>query len=160
MPSRTSNERLRPGKVEVTLFKPFDDAERVQIVIEGVPCARIRWIELLFTRMTEGRMSDIVDERQCLRQIRIESQRGGHGASDLRHFQRMREAIAKMIGEARGENLSLRLEPAESAGMDDAVAVARVVIAVGMRDFRVAPSPRIAHVHCIGSELHYAQFSV
>jgi hypothetical protein len=29
-----------------------------------------------------------------------------------------------------------------------------------MRSFRVAPATRMAHVHCIGSELHYRQFSV
>ena len=45
-----------------------------------------------------------------------------------------------MIGEARGENLRLCFQPAESAGMDDAVAVARIVIAIGMRGFRVTPA--------------------
>jgi len=65
-----------------------------------------------------------------------------------------------MIREARGENLCLRLEPAESAGMDDAVAIPCVVIAIRMRSLRVPPAPRMAHVHCIGSELHYRQFSV
>src|ERR1700722_20783198 len=110
--------------------------------------------------MTEGRMPDIVDQGQRLREIRIEPQRTGNCASDLRNFQRVRETMAKMIGEAGGENLRLRLEPPESAGMDDAVAIARVVIAIGMRRLRVAPPPRVAHVQCVRSELHYAQFSV
>ena len=65
-----------------------------------------------------------------------------------------------MIGETRGENLRLCLKPAESAGMDDAIAVARVIIAIRMRSLRVAPAPRLADVHCIGSKMHYRQFSV
>src|ERR1700735_896126 len=72
----------------------------------------------------------------------------------------MREAIAKMIGEARGKNLRLGLEPAESAGMDDAIAIAREVGAIRVRCFRVAPAPRMAQVHCERSELHCCQFSV
>jgi hypothetical protein len=44
--------------------------------------------------------------------------------------------------------------------MDDAIAIAREVVAIGVRCFRVAPAPRMAHVHCVRSELHCCQFSV
>ena len=77
-----------------------------------------------------------------------------HGPRDLRDFQRMRQPVAKMIGEAHGEDLRLRFQPAESARMDHAVAVARVVVAVGMLRLRITPPPRRPHVHSIGIQRH------
>ena len=77
-------------------------------------------------------MTDVVNQRERLGEIGIQVQRAGHGAGDLRDFECVRQPVAKMIGEARGENLRLRFESAESARMDYAIAVARVIVAVGM----------------------------
>ena len=82
-----------------------------------------------------------MNERKRLREIRVKAQRVGHGARDLRDLERVRKPVAEMVGIARRENLRLRFEPAESAGMNYAVAVARKIGAVGMRSFMVsAPS--------------------
>ena len=124
---------IQAGKIEIALLELLDDAQRVQIVIEALAVLAHALVELLFAGVAEGRMADVVDQRQRLGKIRIQTQRAGNGASDLRDFQSVRQAIAKMIGKAGGENLRLRFQPAESARMDDAVAVARVVVAVGMR---------------------------
>src|SRR6202040_2229178 len=101
--------KIQARMVEVTLFELLNDAKCMQIVVEPAAMLAHSLVELLFTGMTEGRMPDIADQGQRLREIRIEPQRTGNCASDLRNFQRVREAIAKMMGEAGGENLRLRL---------------------------------------------------
>ena len=93
-------------------------------------------IELVFTGMAKRRMADVVHQRERFGEIGIQLERPGHGARNLRHFKRVRQAIAEMIGKARGEDLRLRFEAAESARMDDAVAVARVIVAIGMLRLR------------------------
>jgi hypothetical protein len=50
----------------------------------------------------------------------------------------VREAIAKVIGKARGEDLRFGFQAAKSPGMNDAVAVARKLTAIGVRRFREA----------------------
>ena len=60
-------------------------------------------------------MADVVNEREGFGEIGIDPQRARHRARDLRHFQRVRQPVAKMVGEAHGENLGLRLETPERA---------------------------------------------
>lgn len=47
-----------------------------------------------------------------------------------------------MIGKAGGEDLRFIFKAAESAGVDDAVAIALEFVAVGMRKFGITPSAR------------------
>jgi hypothetical protein len=63
------------------------------------------------------------------------------------------QAIAEVVGVAAGENLGLRLQTPESAGMNDAVAVALKVVAVGMRRFGMAASAGIFYADGVGGEL-------
>src|SRR5208282_876603 len=55
-----------------------------------------------------------------------------------------------MVGEARRENLCLRFQATEGAGMDDAVAVARVFATVSMRGFQKTPAAGRSGLHCPG----------
>ena len=128
----------------------------MQIVIEAVSerLAAIR--EPPFPGVPKGRMPDVVDQRQRLGQIRVEVQRPGHGAGHLRHFDGVRQAVAEMIGIARGEDLRLRLEAPERPRMNDAVAVPRVVVAVAMPRLRPAPPARPVHVLRKSSQRHAA----
>src|SRR5215831_19672583 len=64
----------------------------------------------------------------------------------------MSEAISEMIGEARGEDLRFGFEAAKGTGMDDAVAVARVVVTIRMRRFGKTTAAGLPHVHGIRSE--------
>ena len=85
-------------------------------------------------------MADVVHERQYFDQIGVQVQLLGDGARDLRDLERMRQTIAEVIGEASGEYLRLIFQTAESARVDDTIAVTLVVIAIGMRRFRIAAS--------------------
>ena len=78
----------------------------------------------------------------------------GDGAGDLRDFERVGEAVAEMVGVAAGEDLRLGFEAAEGAGVDDAVAVALKVVAVGMRRFREAASAGVVDGHRVAAAEH------
>ena len=141
---------VQAGIFEIALFELFDDVERVEIVVEAVAVFAHALVELLFAGVTEGRVADIVDQRESFDEIGIELQSAGDGAGDLRDFERVGEAIAKMIGVARGEDLRFGFQAAERARMDYAIAVAGVIVAVGMRRFGVAAAARAADVHGVG----------
>ena len=65
----------------------------------------------------------------------------------------MRQAIAKVIGIAARENLSLRFQTAKGAGMNDTVAIPLKGVAVGVRRLGVAASVGIFYVDRIRSEV-------
>src|SRR6202023_153701 len=50
-------------------------------------------------------------------------------------------------GETRGENLRLGFEPAESSRVNNTIAIARVLAAIGMWRFRIAASMRVFRIH-------------
>jgi len=129
---------IQAGKIEIGTFELFDDAQRLEIVIKARAVGAHEFVEFLLAGVAEGRMPDVMDESESFGKIRVEAERGGNRASDLRNFQSMREPIAKMIGVADGEDLRLGFEAAEGARMNDAVAVPRVFVAVRMRWFRIA----------------------
>ncbi len=73
------------------------------------------------------------------------AKRGGHGAGDLSDFDGMGQAVAEMVAKAGREDLGFGFQAAESAGMDDAVAVALEGVAVRMGGFRIAPPSALCH---------------
>src|SRR5580704_8744926 len=145
---------IQPRIFEITLFELFDDVERVQIVIETLAMFAHAQVELLFAGVAEGRMTDVMDQREGFGQIGIEFEGASYGACDLRDFKSVREAIAEMIGIACGENLCFGVQTAKRAGVNYAIAVTSVVVAVRMLRFRVAAAARALHVHRVGGE-HY-----
>ena len=124
----------------VALLEIFDDAKSVQIVVEDQAVLAHGGVQRFFARVAERRMADVVHQGQGFGEIDIEIQGSGDGAGDLRDFERVGEAVAEVVGVAAGEDLRLGFEAAESAGVNDAVAVALKIIAVGMRRFREAAS--------------------
>ncbi len=103
--------------------------------------------ERFLAGVAEGRMADVVDQSQGLGEIDVEAQRSGDGAGDLRDFEGVGEAVAEVVGVAAGEDLRLGFQAAESAGVNDAVAVALEIVAVGMRGFGEAASAGVLDVH-------------
>ena len=85
-------------------------------------------------------------------QVGVETELGGDGARDLRDFDGVRQAVAEVVGIAAGENLGLRFQAAEGAGVDDAVAIALKVVAVGMRRLGMPASAGLFHADGVGGE--------
>src|SRR5712671_442203 len=109
-------------------------------------------IERLFARMAEGRMAEVVYEGEGFSQVYVEAEGSGNGARYLRDFDGVGEAVAEVVGVAASENLSLIFETAEGASVDNAVAVALEIVAIGMRRFREAASAGMFHLHRVGGQ--------
>ena len=143
---------IQPRKIQIAMLELLDDAKGMQIVIEATAVRGHQFVELAFARVAKRRVADIVNKSEGLGELGVQAERGGNGTGDLRDFKRMGQAIAEVVGIAGGEDLCFGFETAESAGMDDAVAVARVVTAVGMRGLRVASAARLLGAHGPGSK--------
>ena len=75
-------------------------------------------------------------------QILIQPQNISNGAGNLCNFDRMREAVPEVIGDCGGEDLRFVFQAAESARMDDAVAIALKGVAVRMPGFGISAPAR------------------
>ena len=95
----------------------------------------------------ERRMPDIVYQSQRFHQINVQPKLSGHRAGNLRNFQGVSQAIAKMVGVTADKNLCLGFQPAKGPRMNYAVAVPLEVVAVTMLRFRVATPARLFHPH-------------
>ncbi len=98
-------------------------------------------VERILAGMAEGRVAEVVRQRQRLGQILVEPQRAGQRAGDLRHLDRVGQARAEMVALVVDEDLRLVLQPAERGRVDDAVAVA-LELAAGRRAGLAAPAGR------------------
>jgi hypothetical protein len=150
--------QIQAGKRGIALLEIFDDAERVQVVIEREAVLAHTGVERLFSSVPEGGVTDVVHEGERFGEIDVEVERSGDGPRNLRDFERVRQAIAEMIAVPAGENLRLGFESPESAGMNHAVAITLKIVAVGMRRLRKAASARLLDVHRVGGQ-HKAECS-
>ena len=55
---------IQAGKIEIGTLKLFDDAKRLEIVIEARAVSAHQLVELLFAGMAEGWMADVMDESE------------------------------------------------------------------------------------------------
>ena len=116
--------QIEAAKGEVTQLEVLDDAEGVQVVIEAQAMRVHCFVEGAFARMAEGRMSDVVHQRERFGEVSVESERGSDGARKLRHFNGVGEAAPVVVGVAVGKHLCLTGKAAKRPRMNDAGAVA------------------------------------
>src|SRR6202044_1467711 len=107
---------IQAGKIQVALLELFDDAKRVQIMVEVVAVLPHAQVQLLFACVTEGRMTYVVYQGQSLGKLGIQPQRVRNGARNLRDLYRVRQTIAKVVGVTRGENLRLGFQATKGTG--------------------------------------------
>ena len=89
--------------------------------------------------MAEGRVAEVMGQRQRFGQILVEPERARERAGDLGDFQGVGQPGAVMVALMEHENLGLVREPAEGGGMDDAVAVAAEGVAGRAGRLRMEP---------------------
>src|ERR1700677_2154723 len=77
---------IQSAERRITKFEVFDNAERVQIVIEGKSVLTHSRVERIFSRVSEWRMAEIVYLCERCPQIDVQSKLIGDGAQDLRHL--------------------------------------------------------------------------
>jgi len=131
----------------IAVLELFDDTQGLGVVIEMTTAGGHELIELFLSGVAKRGMADVVSEGKGFDEFGVEVESAGDGAGDLNDFESVGEAIAKVIGETSGEDLGFGFETAESAGMNDAIAITRVFGAIGMRGFRHAASAGSGRVH-------------
>ena len=95
--------QVQAGKPRVAVFEQFDDAQGVKIMVEAIAKAAHLAIQLVFARMRERRMADVVAKRKSFGEFFIEIQRRRHGAGNLRHFDGMGEPVTESDPKCRAE---------------------------------------------------------
>src|ERR1019366_10068164 len=100
----------------VALFEIFDDAESVEVVVEEESVLAHSSVESFFSGVAEGRVADVVDEREGFGEIDVEVEGSGDGAGDLRDFEGVGEAVAEVVGVTAGGELRLWFKKAGRAG--------------------------------------------
>ncbi len=107
----------------VTLFEVLDDAQRMDVVVEAAAVTAETAVERALAGVSEGRMADVVNQSERLREIFIQAKRGCRGARDLRDLHGVGQAAAKVVGGAAGKDLRLARETAKGARLHDALAI-------------------------------------
>jgi uncharacterized protein YgbK (DUF1537 family) len=88
-------------------------------------------VERPLTGMTERRMPEIVPEADRFGQVFVEKKRSRNGTGDLRNFERVRKTGTEVIVGRTKENLRFMFQTAESAAMNDPIAIALILGANG-----------------------------
>src|ERR1700741_3350844 len=117
-PFTNFESEIQAGIFKIALFELFDDVERMQIVIETLAMFPHAPVQLLFAGVAEGRMTDVMNQREGFGKISVEFQGSRDGARNLGDFESVREAVAEMIGIACGENLRFGFQTAKRAGVN------------------------------------------
>src|SRR5262249_56234235 len=91
-------ERLGQAReAGMALVELAHDAQSMEVVIETVAMPAHQDVEGALSGMSKGRMSYVVHQSQCFHQVFIQVELGSDGPGNLRHFNGVGQAIAKMI---------------------------------------------------------------
>ena len=131
--------QVEPVEFGVALLQVIDHAQRLQVVFKAAEIAHA-FVERILPGMAERRVTEIVRQRDGFHQILMQIERTRDTATDLRHFEAVREPGAEQIALMIDEDLGLVFKAAKSAGMDDAITVALEFVATGWRRLGIAPS--------------------
>ena len=122
IPSRVSHVRFSPGNEGYRPLQALDPAERLKVVLEAAVPGH-HFVEHLFARMAEGRMTEVVSQRHGLGKLFVQSERPADRAGDLTHLKGMGQAGTVVIALMVDEYLCLVLEAPEGCGVNDPIAV-------------------------------------
>jgi hypothetical protein len=89
----------------IALLEVLDDTQCVKIVVEPAPMVAKASIERSLSGMAEGRMSDIVNQRQRLGQIFVQAKSHSAQPGNLRNLHRMGQPTAKVVRRPAGKDL-------------------------------------------------------
>ena len=95
-------------------------------------------LQRVLAGMAEGRVAEVVRQRDRLDQVLVQPQRARDRAAELRHFERMRQPGAEQVALVVDEDLGLVDQAAEGRAVHDAVAVALELVARRRRRLRDA----------------------
>jgi hypothetical protein len=115
------------GEVEAraVALDPLDHAQRVVVVAEADPVALAQArVDHALPHVPEGRVAEVVPERDRLGQVLVQRQGPRDRARDPGRLERVREPRSVVVALGRDEHLRLVLEAPERLRVHDPVAVA------------------------------------
>ena len=136
---------VQPVEGRVADFQRVHHAQALQVVLEAAMVAHA-FVQRVLAGVAEGRVAQVVRQRDGLHQVFVQVQRARRRSRQLRHLQRMREPRAEQVALVVDEDLRLVDQAPERRGVDDTVAVALVLVARRRRRFGDAAPARAARV--------------
>ena len=145
-----------PGQVQsiefaVAFFQHVHHPQGVGIVVETSMVGH-QLIESILTGVAEGRVPEIMRERNRLDKILVQSKGPGYRTRNLRNLEGMCQAGSIMVAFMVDENLGLVLKPAESRRVNDPVAIALEIGSETGIGFRMPPPAAAIAAAGIGSQ--------
>ena len=140
-----------PGEVQpfAVSLQLFHHAKALLIMGE---VRGIALLHSLLTRVTEGRVPEVMTQSNGLAKVLVEAKRAADDTRDLRHLKRVRQARAVMRIIGCKKDLRFSHETAEGFGMNDSVAVSLKFGAVVTWGVRIFASLRVFRQTGIGRE--------
>jgi hypothetical protein len=127
---------IESAPCRIALFKPGDDPQGVQVVVETEAVPAQCGVEGLFASVAKGRMADVVGEGEGFSELAVQTKGCGESAGDLCDFEGVREAatemVAREIARQTREDLGFPRKAAKGTGVENAGAVAREGRAIRM----------------------------
>ena len=146
--------QVQAVKGRVPLFKRIHHAQALQVVLKAAMFGHT-FVKRILARVPKGRVPQVMGQRNGLNQIFVQPQRARHGATQLRHLQRVCEPRAKQVAFMVQKNLRFVHQPPKRGGVDDAVAVALKVGARGRGLFGIAAATRMRGVTGVAGQRHF-----
>ena len=131
--------KVQSGEAGIFLLQLLDHAQALAVVLKpAVIFHQLVQYHLAF--VPERGVTEVVRQRDGLRQVFVQLQSPGDVAGDGGDFDGVREPRAQMVASAVEEDLRFVFEPAKRARVNDAVAVALIMCAPVGRLFGVFAS--------------------
>ena len=138
--------KVQPPETGVFLFDLHHRAQRVAVVLEATGILHHR-VQHALADVSERRMPKIMRESDCLAERGVEPEHSCHRPRQLGHFDSVRQPRTEVVTVVVGEDLSLVLEAAEGARVNDTIAVALEGIPVGVQGLGEAAPARFFCSH-------------
>src|SRR5439155_25469863 len=115
--------QVEPREARVSLLEKLHHAEALAVVLEA-PVGFHALVERVLPRVAEGRVTEVVAQRDDLAEVLIQPDRAGDRAGDLRGLRRVGEPRPVVVALVVDEDLGLVGEAPERRRVNDAGAVA------------------------------------
>jgi len=136
----------------IALLELVDHAQALHVVLEAgrrlvgadglarrLGVALQAGVERVLAGVAEGRVAQVVRQRDRLDQVLVQAQAARDAAPELRNLERMRQPGAEQVALVVQEHLGLVDQATEGGGVDDAVTVALESVARGGGRLGIAP---------------------
>ncbi len=145
--------QVQPVVIGVALFQFIDHPQALKVVLKALVVAHAV-VQGVLPGVTKRGVPQIVGQGNGFHQVFVPDQGARHRAGQLRHFQGMGEAGSKQVALVVQKHLGFVDQAAKRRGVNDAVAVALMVVAGGRGCFRVTAPARLAGPARLGRQRH------